>query len=885
MSKTILRIASLIVALAMILGNTIHTQAQTAGSVYYISPTGSDSNPGTASAPFRTFAKATSVLTAGSALYVYPGVYNQQLRITNSGTSTAGITIQGLNGKVIIDVQNAATPGLDVRASYVTVAGLEVRNSREVCVNLQGSNITANGLVVHDCSSHGIQANNSSNVQILNSGVYHTVLSNAARTLSGGWGSAIKVRASDNVLIQGNIVYNNYGEGLGMRGTNVTIRANNVYDNYSVNIYINSENALVERNFVYCNANTGFERDGAPASGISLGEEFFEGWGARLNNAKVLNNIVAFCKHGVRYNGAEAGVIGGGLKNTTIAYNTLYGSTNSAIGIVYGSAQTGNVIANNIFWQAQNKLSAIDNPVGITFQNNLWKVEPPAALRSPGDMIGDPQISGDPIYLPESYRPANTSIAAGASTDVGVTSDFYARQRGPTFDMGAIQFTSGSLATVTAVPVMASSTPVTTSSVVQATATSTVATIPVMQATATSTVATAPVSQAAFTSTPTTAPVIQSSATAMVVVPTFTSAPPTVISTATEQPNAGVPQSVSGEMWISRSELASRPTSGQAWENMRSAAYGGWEVADLKNQDTKHAIQTLAGALVYARTGDAALRAKVRDGILAAKRTLDQSGEWQTENGVLAAGRQLGTYVISADLIDLRNFDPAAEKEFRIWLMTIRSTNVGTHSRWKSITQTCENAAANWGTFACASRIAASIYLGDTADVNRAANIIRAFLGERAAYPANAPGRNGYFEHTAGYDPSWACNDAAWTGINPGCVKSGVNLDGVLVEDAARGGGCCTLQGSGISYSWEALQGLFVSVELLYRTGAYGDPYQWSNQALKRAVDFMQRSGWGISNAATYVPWMANYRYGTAYPAQASFSGRIMSWGDWMYQR
>jgi hypothetical protein len=318
---------------------------------------------------------------------------------------------------------------------------------------------------------------------------------------------------------------------------------------------------------------------------------------------------------------------------------------------------------------------------------------------------------------------------------------------------------------------------------------------------------------------------------------------------------------------------------------MRSAAYGGWEAVDLKNQDTKHAISTLAGALVYARTGDAALRAKVRDGILAAKRTLDQPTEWQTENGVLAAGRQIGAYVISADLIDLRNFDPAAEKEFRIWLMTIRSTNVGTHSRWKSITQTCENAAANWGTFACASRIAASIYIGDTADVNRAANIIRAFLGERSAYPADAPGRNGYFEHTGGYDPSWACNDPAWTGINPGCVKSGVNLDGVLVEDASRGGGCCTLQGSGISYSWEALQGLFVSVELLYRTGAYGDPYQWSSQALKRAVDFMQRSGWGISNAATYVPWMANYRYGTAYPAQASFSGRIMSWGDWMYQR
>ena len=39
---------------------------------------------------------------------------------------------------------------------------------------------------------------------------------------------------------------------------------------------------------------------------------------------------------------------------------------------------------------------------------------------------------------------------------------------------------------------------------------------------------------------------------------------------------------------------------------------------------------------------------------MAAKRSLDETSEWQTTNGVLAAGRQLATYVISADLIDYR---------------------------------------------------------------------------------------------------------------------------------------------------------------------------------------------------------------------------------------
>lgn len=261
------------------------------------------------------------------------------------------------------------------------------------------------------------------------------------------------------------------------------------------------------------------------------------------------------------------------------------------------------------------------------------------------------------------------------------------------------------------------------------------------------------------------------------------------------------------------------------------------------------------------------------------------SAEWQTTNGVLAAGRQLGAYVIAADLIALNNFDAVTDTEFRGWLTAIRTTNIGTHSRWKSITYTCENAAANWSTFACASRIAASIYLGDTADVDRAASIMRAFLGERSAYPANAPGQNGYFQHTAGYASSWACNEVTWTGVNPACAKSGVNIDGALVEDASRGGGCCVLQGDGVGYSWEALQGLFVSAELLSRTGRYGDPYSWSNQALKRAVSFMQRSGWGITSVATYVPWMANARYNMAYPTATSSNGRIMSWGDWLYKK
>src|SRR5512140_1344714 len=122
MNKTIYRVAGLIVALAMILGNTIHTQA--AGNVYYVSPTGSDANPGTSTAPFKTFAKANSLLTAGSTLSIYAGVYSESLKISKSGTSSDWITIKPVGGTVVIDMKNAVNSGVNVNASYVTISGL-----------------------------------------------------------------------------------------------------------------------------------------------------------------------------------------------------------------------------------------------------------------------------------------------------------------------------------------------------------------------------------------------------------------------------------------------------------------------------------------------------------------------------------------------------------------------------------------------------------------------------------------------------------------------------------------------------------------------------------------------------------------------------------------
>jgi parallel beta-helix repeat protein len=446
MKRTVYRVACLILVCVVLLGLGGYSNVQAAGSVYYVSTTGNDANSGTASAPFKTFAKANSMLSAGSTLYIYAGIYNQQLKISKSGLDTARITVKPVSGAVVIDLKNTLNPVLNLPGSYITINNLDIRGSNDICVRLAGKYLRVSGLVVHECQTHGIYVSGQ-HIDITNNSVYAASLVNQSRTLSSGWGSGIKIGlGGDDVLVDNNTVYHNYGEGIAAtRGSNVVIQRNTVYDNFSVNIYVdNSFNTHIEKNLVTCHTNTGFERNGNPASGIAMGEEFYDGWGAQLKNLIVTNNIVAFCRRGVYYFDPDPTLIGGGFKNSTVAYNTLWASTDTALGIMYGSGQTGSLVANNIIWQTNNKLAYIENSAGLTFQNNLWKVTPPSNVKGNGDRIGDPRFSTTPSYTADTYNLSSSSPAIGGALNIGIATDYFGHLRGPSYEMGALQF-SGSV--------------------------------------------------------------------------------------------------------------------------------------------------------------------------------------------------------------------------------------------------------------------------------------------------------------------------------------------------------------------------------------------------------------------------------------------------------
>lgn len=343
-------------------------------------------------------------------------------------------------------------------------------------------------------------------------------------------------------------------------------------------------------------------------------------------------------------------------------------------------------------------------------------------------------------------------------------------------------------------------------------------------------------------------------------------------------------------MWISPAELKRLPRRGIAWEQVKSAADGGLGSADVADQNSHHDVRTLAVALVYARTGDSRYREKAAAAI---------SSAIGTERGgtVLALARNLLSYVVAAQLIDLRQYDPPADKRFRAWLEEVRNEPLASDPvERQTLVELHERGASNGGGMAGASRVAIAAYLGDEQDIARAARVMKGWLGDRSAYPGIpapefGPEDIGKGLRFGGYndDLSWQLDPSMPVGVDPkGAVKDGHSIDGALPDDMRRGGPF-QWPPEYTQYPREALSGYVAMAELLYRQGY--DVYEWSDRALLRATRFLWRldrefpgEGWWEADIPIY--WIINYRYHTHFPVVARTAiGRNVGWTSWTHAR
>jgi hypothetical protein len=314
---------------------------------------------------------------------------------------------------------------------------------------------------------------------------------------SGGWPATIQFGGQSNGLIQGNVVYQNGGEGVDLLATywanalsmNNQVLNNVIFDNFSVNLYLdNTTGASLQQNFVFQHpldesqtftnlfeTSPGYGGDYAkrmvpPA--LSLGDEpgsSFDG-AAHEANITVINNIFAGGLFGFTdYDDGTSGTHHG-LKNCTIENNTfILGSPSASFGSYVWShtsstdASTNSLFENNLFQvpASSDQFILIGKTAGVTVDYNLysgpgqWNSQTTLAKwqsssgwdahsKAATAMLVDPTeftktAAQEPVYDWSKAAPASGSPAKGGGTSLQVTTDFTgaARASGAN-DVGAL---------------------------------------------------------------------------------------------------------------------------------------------------------------------------------------------------------------------------------------------------------------------------------------------------------------------------------------------------------------------------------------------------------------------------------------------------------------
>ncbi len=422
--------------------------ASTAARTYYVSPTGSNGNPGTLSAPLQTIGYAVSLAQPGTDIIVRAGTYYEAVGIGASGMAGAPIRLYAYGGeKVIVDgsANSANANNIGTSGAYVVINGFEVQNSKNAGIAVYNTHhVTISNNIVHGSYSAGIASTNWINIGnshdnvIQGNVVYNNVLQNSARTASGGWSQGISVSWDNNSIITENTSYNNYGEGIGtFLSVGVMISNNVVYDNYSVEIYLdNAANATVNANSIYNTGNSGFFRNGYQASSIQLARETYS-QSEPLANLTITNNVAVNGASGFYYGNYGSG---GGIQNSLIANNTFVNATNIAIYIDPSPGHSGNTYANNIVYEnVTGRTLVAGTNSGATFSHNNWFGGSAGYFAGAGDVNADPQFVTSGMVAATDYvlQPI-TSPCRGAGIPLSqVTTDYFGQTRSAPPTIGA----------------------------------------------------------------------------------------------------------------------------------------------------------------------------------------------------------------------------------------------------------------------------------------------------------------------------------------------------------------------------------------------------------------------------------------------------------------
>jgi parallel beta-helix repeat protein len=385
------------------------------GKVYYVATTGSDNNPGTESQPWLTITKATNTLIAGDTVYIKQGVYNEQVRIRNSGSSGKYITYAAYPGdenKAIIDGSginvNFDFEGIvQIEANgYINFTGFRVVNSNFALLSAPGPirNLTVYNNTFYNaagyCAHVGSRDTGYDSYNI-------TFDKNDMGLCSNGeFAEAFALIGVDGFEIK-NVVLHDCGDGEGVAYTggegidiinsaNGSVHNNIVYNTKYVGIYLDSGSGTDKNIDVYNN----LIHDVRESTSFAVAAERTDGVAKDIN---IYNNIV----YNTATNSFALGNYSTVLENISINSNTFIGSIWLPNNQQHSNITLRNTIASDIIdgvgaIKDHNFFTDLQGSAGfVNEEKHDYHLAIDSKVRNIGTASGSPAFDYDGIPRPQ----------------------------------------------------------------------------------------------------------------------------------------------------------------------------------------------------------------------------------------------------------------------------------------------------------------------------------------------------------------------------------------------------------------------------------------------------------------------------------------------------
>jgi hypothetical protein len=397
--------------------------------VFYVSPTGSDSNPGTLDEPFQTIDKAVSLITAGTIIYLCGGTYtvSAEIDLLSSGTDGNPICIEAYNDeKPVLDFSSEKTgeQGIVISGDYWYIAGLEIEHAGHHGMHISGSHNKIENVSSHDNRDSGFFV-----------GLGKTDSNDGSKA---SYNSFIDCDSYLNVDIGGST-----GDGGNADGFSCKLNPGEGNHFYGCRSWENSDDGwdCYESNYPITIEDCYTWHNGDPASFGYTGDTWagngngFKAGGDSDNGAHVLIDCVAFdMNYGKSGNHHKAFDENGNLSGVTL-YNCL--AFDSETGFSFNTTPddgTHHMLANCVaFGCSTDELLAKDS----VQENNGWNlgllVDTSDFVTLDVDTIESPRNADGTLVDDGFAKPTATSLLVDAGIDVGLP------YSGKAPDLGAVE--------------------------------------------------------------------------------------------------------------------------------------------------------------------------------------------------------------------------------------------------------------------------------------------------------------------------------------------------------------------------------------------------------------------------------------------------------------